>query len=49
MNDPFDRWAESWLPENYSGAPDECGWHSRNGQIVKLEEGECPNKEEHSA
>lgn len=31
----------------YSGAPNECGWHFRNGEIVKLKEGECPKQDEH--
>lgn len=32
----------------YSGAPDECGWHFRNGNIVKFnEQGECPLQLEH--
>lgn len=32
----------------YGGAPDECGWHFRNGEILKLEEnGKCPKQDEH--
>lgn len=28
----------------YSGAPDECGWCFRHGEIVKFnDEGNCPN------
>ena len=41
--------AELWFPEiTYSGAPDECGWHFRQGVILKYNDiGECPRKDEH--
>ncbi|GAA2555231.1 hypothetical protein GCM10010423_65570 [Streptomyces levis] len=41
-----DYWAVS--DNTYSGAPNECGWHFRNGEIVKLDDkGDCPKAEEH--
>ncbi len=43
--------ADDWTDWSfYSGAPDECGWHFRNGEIVRLDDmGECPRQSEHLA
>lgn len=40
-------WDANWLDRNYDGAPDECGWHCRNGETVKFVKGECPKVNEH--
>jgi hypothetical protein len=36
-----DLWAESWLSQNYGGAPDECSLCFRAGDIVKISD--CTN------
>ena len=33
-----DLWAESWLDQNYGGAPDECSQCFREGKIVKIQD-----------
>lgn len=46
---PFRFQGESMIDNNYGGAPNECGWHFRHGEIIELdpETGECPRQDEH--
>lgn len=43
-----DTWEGSYLDRYYGGAPDECSWHFRNGEIVRYDDkGDCPRQSEH--
>lgn len=38
----------SYLENTYGGAPNECSWHFRQGQILQFDDkGECPKSDEH--
>lgn len=43
-----DIWVDTYLDRTYSGAPDECGWYFRHGEILKYDDkGDCPRQSEH--
>jgi hypothetical protein len=40
-----DAWAIAWLSKTYGGAPDECSYCYREGQLVKIHD--CKNAAHH--
>lgn len=46
--DRDDFWEDTYLDHHYDGAPNECGWHYRQGTIIRFNSnGECPRQTEH--